>query len=221
MRRLYSITALVAIIQLFATAGLLGYLFATGRINAERIDRIASILRGKDLARAAATTQPTTAAAKVETATSQIARSRMEQDYLMLIAERHRRELEDRARLNQTIQHDVLRKLEEIERREKALAEQQKKALEQGSQGGAAREVELVTAIEPTRARKLLMMQKEPDAVRLLLGMDPGRARKILDTCKTQEEMEWARRILDQLRNMDAGAGAEAPGSSLAVSTGG
>ncbi len=85
-----------------------------------------------------------------------------------------------------------------------------------------ARELEVFSSIEPTRARKLLMGRKEPDAVRLLMEMEPGRVRKIVDSCKTTEEMDWARRILDQLHSLgDMRAGAEATGSSKAEPRGG
>ena len=230
MKRLYQIISLIAVIQLLATSGLIGYMFATKRLTAERVDAIARVIRGETEAPEAPASRPAAEPGKPESATSQIARTRAQEEWLALMVERQGRELQDRARLNQTIQLDVMRRLEEIDRREKAFAEQQKKLQEEQSQDGFAREVELMTAIEATRARKLLMMRKEPDAVRLLMSMDAARAKKILDTCKTAEEMEWAGRILDQLHNLNneradsarsGPSGAEASGSSPTAPKGG
>jgi hypothetical protein len=230
IKRMYQIISLIAVIQLLALSGLIGYMFASKRLTGERVDQIAKLLRGESAQQAAPTTQPVAEAVKPESATSQIARSQQQQELFSMIAERQSRELQDRAKLNQTIQLDVLRKLEEIDRREKTFAEQQKKLRAQQSQDGFSRELEVITAIDATRARKLLMMQKEPDAVRLLMDMEPARAKKIIDTCKTPEEMEWARRILDQLHNLNneraasarsGPSGAEASGSSPTPSMGG
>lgn len=230
MKRLFQVISLIAIVQLLALSGLIGYMFATGRLTAERIDQIAKLIRGESAPTTAPATQPVVVAVKPESATSQIARSQVQHGLLAMIAERQSRELQDRAKLNQTIQLDVVRKLEEIERREKAFVEQQKNLQEQQSQDGFARDLELMTSIDATRARKLLMMRKEPDVARMLMSMEPARAKKIIDTCKTDDEMEWARRILDQLHNLNneqaaaAGSGpsgAEASGSSPTTPTGG
>lgn len=230
MKRALRLLSFVALVQFLATGGFLGYLFATKRLDAARIERIADVLRGRDTVAEAPATQPAPVTTQPEQATSRIARNREYQEIASLIVERQQRELDDRLRLSQSVQLDVVRRLEEIGRREKAFAAQEKRFREQQMQDGFARELEVVSTIEPARARKLLMMQKETDAVRLLMSMEGARTKKIFDTCKNPDELEWARRILNQLERVNgeradlAGSGqpgAEATGASPGQPTGG
>ncbi|MBN1489510.1 MAG: hypothetical protein JXA69_06280 [Phycisphaerae bacterium] len=222
MRRIFQVISLLAVMQLLGLAGLTGYLFASGKLTPERIDRIAEALRDQEAEEVVVTTQPAAEEAEPETATSQIARSWAQQELFGVIAERQKRELEDRLRVNQRLRWEVERKLEEIEERERRFQEARNKLEEQQMQSGFERELELLSTMEPKRARQLLMNGKEVDAVRLVMEMDAGRAKKILDTCKTTTEMEWARRILDRIHNLSNDrADAEAIGSSQEESTGG
>ena len=47
LKRFYHLLALLAMINLFAVVGLVAYLFTSGRLNAQRIDQIAVVLRGE------------------------------------------------------------------------------------------------------------------------------------------------------------------------------
>src|SRR5690242_3092354 len=107
MSRLYHLLALIALINLFAIAGLAGYLFASGRLNTERVDQIAKVLRGEFPMTQPASSQPASSPSPVEPSRAEIERLRAQREYYDLVSERHRRELEDRERLNQTIQLDV------------------------------------------------------------------------------------------------------------------
>lgn len=222
MKRLYHALSLLALVQLFALLGFTGFLFGTGRLNGERMDRIAAILRGDD-GPPAASSQPTTQPqVKPETATSEIARNRVQQEMFAMAVERQKRELADMARLAQTIQHEVQSRLEEIEAREKQFAEERKRLLAEQQGDGFGRELEVLGSIEPKRALDLLMAKKDPDATRLLMEMDAGRVRKIIDACKTGAQMEWAGRILAQLHNLNhSQTSAEATGARQPVPAGG
>jgi len=222
MRRVLQAISLFAVTQLLAIGGLVGYLVGTGRLNAERADQIAKVLRGEWPKPAPPATQPVEPKSVPETASSQLVRSREQREFYSLLAQRQVRELEDRARLNRMIQLDVVQKLEEIEKRQQEMQDRQKERSQRPARDGFSKEIEVFSTIEATRARKLLMGQREPDAVRLLMELDPGRVRKIVDTCKTTEEMDWARRILAQLHSPeDDRAGAEATGSSTVEPAGG
>jgi hypothetical protein len=215
VKRLYQVVSLLAVVLVFALLGLGGYLYAKGRLTPERVDQIAALLRGESLTPPAPATQPSAAPVKPETANVEIERSQEQRALYAMVAERQKRELEDRARLNRRIQYEVVQKLEEVQRREAELqAEREALAAEQ-MQDGFARELEVFSTISPARSRDLLMERKDADVVRLFMEMDESRVKRIIDTCKKAEEMEWAGRILDQLHTQsDARAGAEAIGSS-------
>jgi pyruvate/2-oxoglutarate dehydrogenase complex dihydrolipoamide acyltransferase (E2) component len=211
MKRIYHILALTALVAVFALGGFAGFLFATGRLNAERVDQIAKVLRGEfpKAVAAAPTSQPTSqpAAPTMQPSRSEIARMQAQKEYYELAGERLRAEAEQRRTLNQRIQLDITRQAEETEarRQETEKAKPRPAASPTPSQSeAAAKELEVFSTMDPKLARDLLMKRKEPDAVQLFLQLEPNRVKKIVDACKTEEERTWIGRILSQLHNMDS-----------------
>lgn len=204
MRRIYHLLALMALIHLFALGGLVGYLFVSGRLNQERVEQIAVVLRGQF-----PTSQPATQPAveppppPPEPSRTEIERIQAQKDYYALLAERHQRELDDRRTLNERIQLDVVQKLEEIEKQKTQMEQQRKAIAEQGQQEGFTRTLEMVSNMDPVLAKNLLKNQtKEADAVAILKAMDMNRVKKILNACKAQDEMLWVGRILNQIQGI-------------------
>lgn len=199
-KRLYHILALLAMINLFTVAGLVGFLITTGRLNAERADQIGAVLRGEWPESTAPTTQPAAASAAPEASGAEIARLQARKQYYDLLAERHKREIEDRQTLGKEIQLETIRLLDLIERKEKAFKEQKQQLQQESAQIGQERQLEVFSKIEPEQAKQLLRSQmKEPDAVRLMLQMDASRVSKIVNACETPEEKLWIGRILNQI----------------------
>lgn len=222
MKRLYHVLALLALVQFFATCGLLGFLFGTKRLTGEKMDKIAGVMRGDQPAPAPASQPATQPAGKRPTPPSELAQGSVEREILALAVERQKRELNDLTRLAQAVQLDMLKRLEEINEREKRFAGEQKKLVQQTQGDGFARELEVLSTIDAKRALDLLMVKKDPDALRLLMEMDAGRVKKIIDNCKTTTQMEWAGRILTQLHNMNnSQSSAEANGASQTRPMGG
>lgn len=220
MRRLYHTLSLVALVVLFALAGFGGFLFATGRLNSERMDQIARVLRGEwPAAAAGATTQPTTQSqpsTPVQASREEIARMQAQKEFFELANERSRREVEQRRSLNQQIQLDVTRQLEEIEAKRREILEEKKRMAQQAGTGGLSQELEVFSAMEPRKAKELLMQRKEPDVVGLIRRMDTNRVKKLVEACKTTEEMAWIGRILTQIHDMDpqTAPGVDGPGAA-------
>jgi flagellar motility protein MotE (MotC chaperone) len=214
MTRLYHMLALIALINLFAIAGLLGYLFASGRLSAERVDQIAKVMRGEFPASQPAS-QPAAASAPAppEPSRAEIERIKAHRQYYDLVAERHQRELQYREQLNQRILFEVNSKLEEIEREKKLLAQQRQEMSKASGEDGFAQMVEIFSNMDPNKARDLLRTQtKEADAVSILSRMETGRSKKIFNACKTEDEKLWLGRILNQIRQGAAsGAGVDGP----------
>ena len=95
MKRLYHLLALLAFINLFAVAGLVGYLFSSGKLNAERMDQIATVLRGEFPKPEVATSRPAESEVRPEASHAEIARLRTKKEYYALLADRHLREMAD------------------------------------------------------------------------------------------------------------------------------
>ena len=121
LKKLYHILALMAMVNLFALAGLIGYLFSSGRLNAERIDQIGEVLRGEYPLPEVVTTQPVEEQTAPQRSRQEIAEARERRERLELASDRLKRESADRQTLDQSVQLEVLRQLEEIERREQRI----------------------------------------------------------------------------------------------------
>ena len=203
MKRLYHMIALLALINLFAIGGLVGFLFATGKLNAERVHQIATVLHGQSPQPSAATTQPVQPEPPPQRSREEIARIQAQKEYYTLIAGRYQRELEDRRALNQAIQHDVLLKLEQIEAKQKTFRQDRQKVLDQTQQDGFQQVLDMYSSMTPKLARDLMRSgMKDPDVVRLLMAMDENARKNIINACKTDEERLWIGRILNQIQKL-------------------
>jgi len=202
LKRFYHLLALLAMINLFAVAGLIGYLFASGRLNAERVEQMAVVLRGEFPASqpAAAATQPAERDEKPQGSGEEIAEHR-EKKYLLALQDSRRvRELRDRDLLDKRIQLETRQLLEKLERKENELRQQKQVLEKEGEQAGFERQLDLLYKTEPKLAMQLLKNQiKEPDAVQLLMKMDENRVKAIINACKKEDDKAWIGRILNQI----------------------
>ena len=204
MKRLYHMLALLAMVNLFAVGGFIGYLFASGRLNAERVEQVAMVLRGEFPETEVAATQPAESEVMPEASQAEIARLQDKKEYYELLAERHKREMDDRMVLGKFVHLEVTRDLDELERQKKLLAEQKRALEEQSAQAGFEKELELFGKMDATMAKDLLRNRKDADVVRLLSHMDVNRAKKIIDACKKKEDDKlWIGRIVEQIPKLD------------------
>lgn len=204
MKRVYHALALIAIINLFAVGGLVGYLFASGRLNEERVNQIGEVLRGEYPVKEEPTTQPAAVAEKPLQSREEIAAVQAKREFYQLVGARHEREMVDRKALNESIQLQVLRRLEDIEQKSEQF-QQQKTAFEaESEQEGFTQALEMYSAMDPKLAKDLLRTrEKDADVVRLLVQMDSNKRKKIINACKAQEERVWIGRILNQVQKLD------------------
>jgi len=203
MKRLYHMIALLSLINLFAIGGLMGFLFATGKLNAERVDQMAMVLRGEFPTAQSPATQPVESESPPQRSREEIVRIQAQKEYYALIAGRHERELADRGSLNQSIQLDVTRKLEQIETKQKEFREERKKVREETQQDGFQHALEIYSSMDSKLAKNILREKKDPDVVRLLMAMDENRRKKIVNTCKADDDRLWIGRILNQIQQLN------------------
>jgi len=224
LKRFYHLLALLAMINLFAVAGLVAYLFGSGRLNAERVDQIALVLRGEFPASqpAVASTRPADAEDKPQRAGLEIADRRDEQELLKLVRSRRERERQDRDVLDQRIQLETRQLLEKLEKKEKELQQQKQVLSTEGEQAGFEKELSALSKIEPKLALQLMKSQmKEADAVRLIMKMDENRVKAIINACKTEDDKAWIGRILTQIGKYGNSTAAGVDGSGGPASDGG
>lgn len=204
-KRMYHILAWLALANLFAVGGLVGYLFASGRLNAERIEQIAVVLRGEFPQPQVQATQPEAVVEKPQTSREELARLEAKRRIYALIAERQQREIEDRNKLSESIKFDVNRQLEQIESKAQEFTQQKEQAQKVAEQSGFQETLDIFSEMDPKIAKDILRTHcKDADAVRMLMQMDSGRRKKIVNGCKTPEEKEWMSRLLAQMQGMDS-----------------
>ncbi len=202
LKKLYHGLAMLALINLFAVVGLVGYLFVSGRLNEERLNQIGEVLRGEYPAdREVATTQPVATRPAPQESQVEIADDQAKRELYRLQAEWLKNEVSQRQALNESVQFDVVRRLEEIEKRNRRFEQEKKEFEKKSEQEGFTEVLEMYSTMDPKLAKDLLKTkEKDADVVQLLMRMEPNRRTKILNACKSAEDRVWIRRILDQIQ---------------------
>jgi hypothetical protein len=204
VKTLYQVISVLAIANLVCIIGLVVFLAATGRLDAERVDQIAAVLRGEPPVPAAPTTQPTTQPVEAESAETRLARAREETDLAFRALERKRREVADRHRLAEALMMDVVRRQETLSADRSAFQEQQRKIEEQRLQEGFVKELDLLTSVKPKIRKDMLAAKSDADAVKLMMEMDERAGKQVIEACKTPEERAWISRILHLIQTQQA-----------------
>lgn len=202
MKRFYHMLALLAMINLFAIGGLVAYMFASGRLSAERVEQIAVVLRGEfpTSQPSVAASQPAASETETQGSGQEIARRQEENELLALVKSRRTRELRDRDVLDQRIQLETRQLLEKLEKKEKELQQQKQVLSDEGEQAGFDKQITLLSKADPKLALQIMKTQlKEPDAVQLMMRMDENRVKGIINACKTVDDKAWIGRILNQI----------------------
>ena len=203
LRRMYNSLALIALINLFAICGLVSYLFASGRLDEEKIDQIAQVLRGEYAMTQPAATQPVETVVVPQRSRAEIADMQAKKELYWLIGERLQSEIQQRQDLNKSVQLEVVRRLEEIEKKNERFEQEKQEFQKQSQQEGFTEVLEMYSSMEPKLAKELLKNKSDADGVRILMEMDPNRRKKIINACKDQADRDWIRRILDQIQKLD------------------
>ena len=209
LKRFYHLVALLALINLFTLVGLVSFLFATGRLNAERVEQMAVVLRGEFPTSQPAET-PTERVVEPAPEPSRVEIVRMEDERRLLLhqLERSRRELDDRYNLNQQMVFNVAQALKDIEQREARLREERQTFEREHKTEGFTQVIQVLRNTQPKKSVELLMREWKPaDVVEMFLALDTNTKADIVNACKTPEEVAWVRRILVQMKkNMEEAA---------------
>jgi len=215
LRRLYHVLAWLALANLFAAGGLVGYLLASGRLNAERVEQIAIVLRGDFPKPEVAASRPADEQQPPETSREELARLEAQRRFYGMISERRQRELDDRRNLNQVIQLDVNRQLEQIREKEQEFNDHKRQTEQALEQSGFQQALDMYSEMDPKLAKDVLLTKKDADVVQIFTQMDSIRRKKIVNSCKTPEEKAWIARVLTQISILDeSGGGPPASGKA-------
>lgn len=214
VRSAYDAIALFAVLNMIALGGIVTYAVATGAIDGEKVERIASVMRGGE------PTEPIEAVPAPPDPGEEIARPAPGEDPVLASeaslevmrreAERIKEELRQRLALNNSI---MLRATAEREafREERATALAQSRASQrERQQEGFEKQVAILTAMKPKVAVQHLLGIKDPDeAARILLEMSTRKAQKIVEAAKTGEQVREMMVVLQRIREVAPDRSAE------------
>jgi hypothetical protein len=208
--KLYHTLAIVSTAIVLAGGALLGVMYGTGKLDGERIEAIAAVLRAdpNEAGDAEALDPGDVATASDETATPEELRQRKQEAQL-------RRALDERAACDRIAQQRLLEQAmqrlvmaeEKLERDKQDWKKQLERRRGATRDEGFAKELSIIAGLSPKIAKDHIIRkwQESPaDAVRVLNALPESKSKRILGQMKTAEELRITHELLEQLSSDDA-----------------
>ena len=203
---------MIAIATLLSAGGFVGFLWGSGKLNTERVEAIAAVLRGQSGADAdaveadgsdVAASQPAAVRSPSAEEARQARRARERQAATL---ERAERDLAaQRTLLDQVIQNEIELR-ESFDRQKSAWIAQKEKLTEGLNEEGFKLEVKYASMLPDLAKDHVISMWKKgqvADVVRLFRALDASKGRKILSEFKTAEEKQIFHQLMEKLRLPD------------------
>ncbi len=215
-KKIFNAVAALSLAIVLAGGGLAGYMYGTGRLDAERIDTIAAALRGEfDAGQEQVEETPPaeeTPAEPTARSADEVANLRRQEHLESLRLERAARDVAaQRQLLDQALQH-VVHEQELLTDDRQRFAAARSRTFDVAEDLGFQKELEIVTTLPPKQAKEhiLRVWKSQPaDAVRLLVEMDASRTRRIFEQFKSEDELVIQTELLERIRTrgMEGNAG--------------
>jgi flagellar motility protein MotE (MotC chaperone) len=200
--RLYSALAVFCVATFLAVSGFVGFLLGSGRLDRQKIELIAAVLRGEPITAPPQSTSQPTAEGQLQTGHT-VPAGRQREDLRYHLICRAQEDLKAQKRLlDQAMQH-LLSEQDQFARQKEQWQQQQQRLTSQVKEAGTEREVEVVAGLAPKLAKEHIIRlwnRNKADAVALVMQLDVNKTRRILAQMKTPEEQKIMSELLEQLR---------------------
>jgi flagellar motility protein MotE (MotC chaperone) len=201
IKKTYHTVALLALLNLLALGGGVGYLLATGQLNRQRIEAMGDVLRSKDAA--AEGEAPAEATKEEEPAlVERVGNAQLEDEIFRRMADRRRAELDQMNATVRAARLEVVREREALSRREEEFKSQLRNRRKQLETEGFQKDLDLFSSMKASDAIYYLLQKPKEDAAKLLLAMETRKAKKIVEAAKSPAERQAMSEILAMLREM-------------------
>ncbi len=195
--KIVNILGLVCLVAVLAAGAAAAYLAIKGTLTGESLKTALAAVTSEPAA--AAASQPAgSAEASAEGATAnETPDSNASEAAENLKLEMMRRDLANEQALLQAGRVNLQREQEEFEQERtqwKAVREQE---LVTAHRSGVQKELDYLSSIKPGQALTLLRAKPDDEASRILMAMETRKGKKIIEMCKTADETEWVKRILE------------------------
>jgi hypothetical protein len=203
MKRLFTWLSVVALAQMLAVGGGLGYLWGTGRLDAEQVEHIAAILRGEtDDAEPAPTTAPVTQPADESYFQAIADQNRQIREQEEIFRRQLERQIIEAAQTNALLDQvriELMRESEALKQERDDFEAQLAASAERANTEGFQKDLELLSSLPAKLAKTQLMKRSEVEAARIIGAMPKRKATKVLEACQSAQEKEWVDKILQRI----------------------
>jgi hypothetical protein len=212
-RKIVNILGMLCLVLVLGAGGTAGYLAAKGTLSSRSLKTAMAAITVK--ASESAGTQPA-AGSEAKAATSQPRspaaehRAAGENDLEDLQADNEaasggrlemmRRQLANEQALQEAVRVKLQRDQEQFEQERKLWAATRQKEMASNQQGGVQKELDYLSSIKPAQALALLRTKSDDQASRILMAMETRKGKKIIELCKTADDKDWVKRILELIR---------------------
>jgi flagellar motility protein MotE (MotC chaperone) len=200
MKQLYYGAATVALVNCLALVGLGVFSWKTGRLDRERIEQVAAVLRNEapvNSVEAEGNIAPDPVAAETQSSGTRISEAIQADE-----AERLKKDkmLADLQHQQVLIDRQMLRLQQEQERHDRdksAYESQRRKREDQALSATFTQLVQTIGNMKPRNALNALMRRSDAEAVRVLTELAARKRLGIIDGCKNDDEVLWRDRMFD------------------------
>ncbi|MCG3137973.1 MAG: hypothetical protein HJJLKODD_01829 [Phycisphaerae bacterium] len=201
LKQIYAIIALLAVINLLGLAGLFGLAWSSGRLNKEKVEQMAALLRkapeNEEKPTDAATTEENSD--EQSSSASQIDAQLTQEEIGRLKADRALVEIRQQENLLNRRMLELQQDKESFALTKKSWEEQQHKKEEQALSSSFQLVIQNVSSAAPKDALDMLMTMSEADGLKVFSQLDERVRKKILATCRTEVQKTWRERINEQM----------------------
>jgi hypothetical protein len=224
MRKIYGLAAFLSLVGMAALAGLAGYLAANGKLDAQRIDAIAAVLRGDAPAAASQpASQPASAPSsapilRAERSADELKRARREEMFQRAAVEGALRDLAIQKSLLDKAAADLMTREDDFEQKKSSWKKEQEMLANGLRDEGFERELTFVGSLSAKQSKDHLMktwLKSRADAVRIITALEPSKAKRILEQMKSPEELQIVHELLEQVRESNVDKLTPGPGKAL------
>lgn len=203
MRKILNILGLICLLLVLGAGGTVGYLAARGTLTRDSLKTAVAAVTSRPADAAASQPAPASEPAEPAPANQLLAAGRVNDAAEMGRLEMFRSQVAREQAMVEAARLDLLRQREKLDQDRKLWEADRLKQNEGSQQGGAQKEREYLSSIRPAQALALLRAKPEDEAAAVLMAMEVRRGKKIIELCKSADDMKWALRILELIRQQD------------------
>lgn len=224
MDKLRQLFGIFAISTMLASGGFVGWLFYSGKLNAERVETIAAVLRGEHDAAETDVVEPEEAAPEPAEAAramsaEELRQMRLRQREMRARADRELRNVEAQRELLESARADLLAAEERFADRKASWLETQQKLAQESEDAGFQQQVSTLERLSAKQGKSFIEAQwpqNQGEMLRLLAALKPSKRAEILAQFKDPSEIATLNQILEAIGRQDLDETLSAPGTASA-----